>query len=66
MYSVVVWQIVIIILRVLCDGVAACYMYGVCFLVFCGRLLYVRIVYCVEVGQRDTGLICVMCGSVAA
>ena len=49
-----------------CDGVAACYMYGVCFLVFCGRLLYVRIVYCVEVGQRDTGLICVMCGSVAA
>jgi len=51
-YCVVVWQHDIVILCVLCGGVAACYKYGVCTVWWCGSVLLVWCVYCVVVWQR--------------
>ena len=52
--------------RVLCGGLAACYMYGVCTVWLCGSVLYVWCVYCVVVWQCVIGMVCVFCGGVAA
>ena len=50
----------------LCGGVAACHMYGVCTVRWCGSVSYVWCVYCVVVWQRVIGMVCVLCGGVAA
>ena len=41
MYCAVVWQHVIGMVCVLCDGVAACCRYGVCTVRWCGSILKV-------------------------
>ena len=66
MYCAVVWQHVIGMVCELCGGVAACYMYGMCNVCWCGIMSHVWFFYCVVVWQRVIGLVCVLCGGVAA
>jgi len=62
---VVMWQHVISMVCVLCGGVAACHIYGVFTVWWCGSMSYVWYVYCEVMWQHVVGLVCVLCGGVA-
>ena len=71
-----VWQRVIEIYLVLCVEVAdikfmvfvkccvvaACFMYRMCTVCWCGSVLYVWCRYCVVVWERVICMVCVLCG----
>ena len=66
MYCVVVRQRAIGIVCVLCGCVAACYLYGLCTVWWCGSVSQIWFVYCVVVWQRVMSMVRVLCGGVAA